>query len=108
MAKRSMDDIKWEIKELQKELREMRGSTLTAGKAQYGFQHYAGPHEDEWYIGVYLKPSEYDRKMNKAGERLVKVVKSNTKDDILERLDVIIDSLTSLRDKLESEFVGED
>ena len=105
MAKeRSVNDIKNEIKALQKELRELRGKTIVAGKAMYGYQHYAGPHEDEWYIGVYLKPSEYDRKMNKADERLVRIVKSNTKDDILERLDVVIDSLTRLRNKLEVEF----
>lgn len=96
--------LKNQIRELQSKLREIQRKNIRYNGAWYGVQRYSSTRPDEYYIAIEKLPVEYDLQIKDSNiPKTIKVVVTNDKDKVLERLDIIIEDLIGLRDKLRSD-----
>ncbi len=103
MEKMSLEELNAEIKKLQQMVAIKKKKKIYYNSAECGVTHYSGSRPDEFYISVAKQPCEFDAKINSSCYKNVKVVTVSDKDQIIPRLNNIIDSLIGLRDLLENE-----
>lgn len=95
-----LEELKKQKKEIEAKIRALENREVSFGRTKIAKVRYYGGREPEWIVSVKRKAVDFEDK-----ERFFPIIVAHDKQKVIDEIDVVIENLKGLRDKLKGDRV---